>query len=170
MSYGIYKIMIGGLPYVGKSSNIEQRFLRHKSAFEAGTQAAKLQAAYDKYKDAEMSILEHTYVDKDLLARKEVFWIKKLNSINNGWNTRGDSSADKVYTWEEQQILAAFIMILDKVPDTDICVETGLTPKMLQTIRQGTNYGWLALEFPKEYNQMRVYTKPTGYSKYYKNF
>ena len=171
MTYGVYKIEINGLPYVGKSSNIEQRFIKHKNAFEAGTQAKKLQQAYDLYKDAKMSILEYVPNDPNLLARKEYFWIKKLNSINNGLNTQPTNSAkDEPYSYEQHKVLAAFLMLLDKVPDTDICMETGLTPKMLESIRQGTNYSWLAGDFPIEYHQLRTVTKSTGYSKNYKNF
>lgn len=171
MTYGVYKIDIGGLVYVGKSSNIEQRYIKHKNAFEAGTQAPKLQAAYDKYKQATMTILEYVANDPNLLARKEYYWIKKLNSIDNGLNTQLTNSAkDAPYTYEQQQILAAFLMLLDKVSDTDICMQTGLTPKMLDAIRQGTNYSWVSEDFPIEYHQLRTATKSSGYSKKYKNF
>lgn len=171
MSYGIYKIVINGLPYVGKSTNIEQRYLKHKNDFERGVQPPKLQKAYDTYKAATMSILETIPPNADLLARKEYFWIKKLNSIDNGYNTQPVSTpTTNKYTYAEQQILAAFLKLLDKMPDTDICIETGLTPKILDTIRKGTNYSWLAIDFPNEYRQLRALTKPTGYSKNYKNF
>lgn len=162
--------MIGGLPYVGKSSNIEQRYKQHKVAFEARTQPKKLQQAYDLHKDAVMSILESIIPDKDNLAKREAYWIKKLNSINNGWNEQPTTITTKEYTYEEQKAIQAFSMLVDKANETDICMATGLTPKMIQAIRLGTNYGWLAIEFPEEYATLLAQRKSAGYSKNYKNF
>lgn len=169
MTAGIYKLELNGLPYVGKSDNIELRFKQHLNELKLGTHNYKLQQAYEEYGTPTLKILESMFKDKLYMASREQYWIGKLCSITKGYNIVNSLGSEKKLSYEDEKIIEAFLSI-NKLPDLDICLNTGITDKMLKSIKQGTNFTWLQFLFPTEYKQLRVTTKSTGYSKNYKNF
>ena len=84
MSIGIYKITnkINGKSYIGLSSNIEERFKKHRQM-----QGEKvLYSAFKKYgiENFDFSILE--YCSLEQLAGREKYWIAYYDTYNNGYN------------------------------------------------------------------------------------
>jgi group I intron endonuclease len=170
MTYGIYKIVINGLPYVGKSANIEHRFLQHINMLKQGTHhSSKLQDAYNQYGNPKLHILQTLFPDPEHLSNREVYWINKLSSIPKGYNTINAKLSSKSYSYEDQKVIEAFNLILNKASDTDICCKTGITPKMINSIKQGTSHQWLQAEFPKEYQELRATSPRSPYNKYVRN-
>lgn len=86
---GIYSIecTVNKKHYVGSSNNIIKRLSRHKSDLEKlKHHSIKLQRAYNKYgKENFIFHLVETCKESELLER-ENYWIKYLNSVNNGYN------------------------------------------------------------------------------------
>lgn len=83
---GVYKITIGDEFYIGSSVNIEARTRQHKASLRAGRSPQKLQAAYNKYGELHVDILEvaadnMTAID---LLRREQFYYEELNPQLNG--------------------------------------------------------------------------------------
>lgn len=86
---GIYKITnkINGHSYIGLSSNIEQRFQYHKTKYNWEREKDKaLYQAFKKYgiQNFKFEILEECPIEE--LSEKEIFYIQKFNSYNNGYN------------------------------------------------------------------------------------
>lgn len=84
MSVGIYKITnkINGKSYIGLSSNIEERFKKHRQK-----QGEKiLYSAFEKYgiENFEFSVLEYCLLEQ--LAEREKYWIAYYDTYNNGYN------------------------------------------------------------------------------------
>ncbi len=105
---GIYSItnIINDKKYIGQTYSIKNRWYRHKQELENNTHHNKhLQYAWNKYgQDSFLfSILELCGVDN--LNERETYWIKKLNSFNDGYNlTSGDIGCrGYVHTQEELQ-------------------------------------------------------------------
>ena len=83
---GIYKITnkINGKIYIGQSNDIYRRFYEHQT--KGGTSRIPVDVAIQKYGKDKFSyeVLEECSIDE--LNQKETFWIKKLNTIENGYN------------------------------------------------------------------------------------
>lgn len=93
MSIGIYKITnkVNGKSYIGLSSNIEERFKKHRQM-----QGEKiLYSAFKKYgiESFDFSVLE--YCSLEQLAEREKYWIAYYDTYNNGYNATlgGDGRA-----------------------------------------------------------------------------
>lgn len=93
-SIGIYKIenKINGKVYIGQSIDIFKRWAVHANAKKSPKMVitkAILKYGVDKFN---FEILE--LCDKTLLNQREIYWIDKCNSYNNGYNSTkgGDSS------------------------------------------------------------------------------
>lgn len=89
MTIGIYQIrnIINDKKYIGLSKNCENRFKKHKRLLKNNKhENIKLQNAWNKYGEQNFvfSIIEETN-SKDL-EKKEIFYIKKNNSIDDGYN------------------------------------------------------------------------------------
>ena len=173
MSYGIYKLSFKETAkvYIGRSEDIEGRYKQHISVLKSKNVQhynKALQAAYDKYGDPKLEILECMQVNVEALAAREMFYILKFNSVANGFNI----SYGEIKILEElpkdkyanDMIRKAFKLIIAKVFDSDICCETGITDKMINSIKQGTNYTWLQVEFHADY-ALLMRRRTTKYSK-----
>ena len=84
MSIGIYKITnkINGKSYIGLSTNIEERFKKHRQK-----QGDKiLYSAFQKYgiENFDFSIIE--LCSSELLSEREKYWIAYYDTYNNGYN------------------------------------------------------------------------------------
>jgi predicted GIY-YIG superfamily endonuclease len=173
MSYGIYKLSFKQTSkvYIGRSEDIENRYKQHLSVLKSKNVKhynKALQLAYDKYGDPKLDILECLQVNSEALAAREVFYILKYNSVANGFNVSyGETKIleelpkDK---YANDMIRIAFKLIIAKTIDSEICCQTGITDKMINAIKQGTNFTWLQVEFPVEYAQL-MRSRSTKYSK-----
>ena len=86
---GIYMIKnkLNNKIYVGQSSNIENRWWKHKSFLNKNTHHNKrLQEDWNKYgkENFMMKILEEC--PNSLLNEREIYWINHFNSFENGYN------------------------------------------------------------------------------------
>jgi group I intron endonuclease len=84
-----FKNILNRKIYVGQSSHVERRYLRHLNDLRKGIHPAKvLQAAWDKYgeNNFEFKILEECEIPE--LDEKEIYYIKELHShvSENGYN------------------------------------------------------------------------------------
>lgn len=102
---GIYciKNKINNKVYIGKSKNIYRRITQHlydlKNKRKKNENSHFLNAWY-KYGrgNFEYSILEELKLDNDICKERELYWIKKYNSIDRrfGYNLRMDSSSQMI--------------------------------------------------------------------------
>lgn len=102
---GIYKIVHkeSGKCYVGLSVNIYQRWVAHKSFYKSGQRRSSIYNALKKYGiDAfEFAVVEECH--KDILEEREKFWIKELDSVNNGYNLTWGGESNKNVSEETRQ-------------------------------------------------------------------
>ena len=84
---GIYLITnkLNGKKYVGQSCNIEKRWKKHIANSKAGTKF-HIHNAIKKYgvENFSFEVLEECPVDK--LNEREIYWIDKFDTYNNGYN------------------------------------------------------------------------------------
>lgn len=86
---GIYKIqnLINGKVYIGQTRNFANRWAHHRYDLNSGVATnSHLQRAWNKYGEDnfEFSVVEECDVEK--LNEREVYWIDKHDSFNNGYN------------------------------------------------------------------------------------
>lgn len=91
MSKGIYKITntINNKSYIGKSSDIENRFKYHKTNFNNLREWNKtLYKAFRKYglENFTFEVIEELDDYNEKSNEREIFWIKYYNSFINGYN------------------------------------------------------------------------------------
>lgn len=115
MTIGIYSIRQLGTPrrYIGKSQNVENRFLAHKNQLRKNIRskdcnrflyAAVQKHGIDKFK---FEILERfDSLDEVLLADRELYWMKKFRSHEVGFNLRLDSSTKTVVHEKTRRLLS----------------------------------------------------------------
>lgn len=90
MICGIYKIecTVNGKVYIGQSNNIKKRWAEHRRELNNNSHVNKhLQAAYNKY-GADSFIWEIIEeFEEDELDNREIYYIEKYDSFNNGYNS-----------------------------------------------------------------------------------
>ena len=89
MAIGIYKIqnLINDKVYIGQSVDIEKRWSTHKAELKNNYHYnVHLQSAWNKYgeENFEFSIVEECDIGQ--LNQREIYWIVKFNSYENGYN------------------------------------------------------------------------------------
>ena len=90
MTIGIYKItnLINGKSYIGKSKNIETRFVYHKTPCRWSKEENKpLYKAFKKYglDNFNFDVIEECKEDE--LNIKEIYWIGYYDTYKNGYNS-----------------------------------------------------------------------------------
>ena len=94
---GIYKItnLINGKMYIGQSIDIEKRWEEHK--FYSGKENTAIQSAFKKYGISNFSFEVIEECLREELDAKEIYWIAKYDSFNNGYNlTQGGMSKHRL--------------------------------------------------------------------------
>lgn len=104
---GIYAIhnIKNGKYYIGQSKDIEYRWKQHKSRLKNNKHENKhLQNSYNKYgfENFEYVLLEECDIEE--LDRKEILYITKYDSYNNGYNQDLGGSGCKGYKHTEEEI------------------------------------------------------------------
>lgn len=156
---GIYKLVFPELPdwpYVGQSLDINQRYYNHLTSLKRGDGNYKLQDAYDQGGDPELEILEECTADQ--LHEREMYWVEKLDSINNGLNlTTGGDSSGSGYTharskFSREQLLEVW-KLLQNPSNTyqNISDLTGVSSNQVAWITKGKTHKWLMEEFPEQW-------------------
>lgn len=88
MSCGIYKIenLKNGMIYIGQSVNIERRWAAHRCAAKQDKNNYPLYSDIRLYGEKNFSFEIVEFCEKEELDAREVYWIEKYNSYNNGYN------------------------------------------------------------------------------------
>lgn len=162
MTSGVYKLTFGNDEiYIGRSTNIEQRYKAHLSDMRLGKSSKKILAAYRKHGAPLLYIL---CIESDLDKQKqlEIDFIKENNSINCGLNTTlggedvmyGELNTGSKYSniqiYQVLQLLANNIdLTLQEISD-----KTEISISVVKDISAGTRHTWLASEYPEEYSKM----------------
>lgn len=116
MACGIYKItnIINNKSYIGQSKNIETRWRRHK--FEAKNAKGScydypLYRAIRKYgiENFSFEILEECLVEE--LNNKEIYYIKKFNTFNNGYNQNEGGNSGNFSTLSKNNIEQIILLL-----------------------------------------------------------
>lgn len=137
---GIYMIVntVNGKKYIGSSSNVKRRLRDHLYSFRSKSNFKNLQNDFEKFGEEsfKFKIIEEVN-NKDILKKREDYYIEKLNTMEEGYNLRyavprGRNSAatvlnDKVYSdvislcETENVSLSSWIReaILEKLERTD---------------------------------------------------
>lgn len=162
MTIGIYMLTFEGLeewPYVGQSQNIEDRYTAHKSSIKLGKSNFKLLEAFaisNKY--PQLTILEKC-VNTDNLDEKELYWIARLDSINNGLNLT-DKVINKAYgegnfnsKFSNETITNAFLFICENLhlSNKQLGDATNTSVSVVTGIMDGHIHLWLKDVFPDKY-------------------
>jgi group I intron endonuclease len=135
---GIYKITNPkGKIYVGKSKNIELRFNQYYK-IQCCKQQRKLYNSLCKYnpKHHNFDILEECSLD--VINEREIFWIKKLNSIKNGLNlTKGGDGGELADESKELRRLNSMKPILQYSLDGEFIKEYPGASEAIKHINKG---------------------------------
>lgn len=142
MNIGIYAIKntVNGKHYVGQSVNLKSRKYEHFRLLNANKHHnVHLQAAYNKYgkENFKFEIIESykdiDYINKQFLTEREIFYIEKLNCINEGYNqappnkeqtsfTIADEYKKSIWVWskEDKNLVGSYDSIREACGKLDL--------------------------------------------------
>lgn len=163
---GIYKIenIINHKVYIGQSTNIQKRWIRHKStAFNVDDHSYEnpLYRAMRKYgiENFNFSVLEECSCEE--LNQRERFWIKKYNSFFEGYNLTfgGDGSGSK----ERKESIIGIIHDLESTSlfQHEIAEKWHISEEMVQGINTG-RYWKYDREYPIRQRPQKQYCIDCG--------
>jgi hypothetical protein len=164
MTTGIYILRFNSTDkvYIGQSLDIEDRFIKHKSAFNRSAAAPKLQQAFDTYGMPILDILLECSIDNLNIAEKEA--IEIFDSVKNGFNTLsesgnpimfGEKSGTARYT--NEQYISVLRLLIQKDPTLSkrqIEQITGISIYTIRHIAALESHCWLSELCPKEYMEL----------------
>ena len=104
---GIYMIKnnINNKVYIGQSSDIKKRWKKHiEDLNNKNHHNYHLQGAWDKYGSSNFEFVILEICDKSELDKKEEFYIKKYNSLKNGYNLDNGGSGCVGYKHSKEEI------------------------------------------------------------------
>lgn len=171
MTSGVYKLSFGTLVYIGRSSNIEQRYRAHVSDIQLGKSSSKLCSAYVQYGLPKLEIL---HVEEDFAKQKEleVYYIRHFNSYVNGLNST-EGGEDILYgelnhacKYTNNQLMEV-LRLLANNPEMllkDISSISGVHMNTVREVSAGTKHLWLSLEYPDLYAK-HIANKPNRKSR-----
>lgn len=162
MTSGIYIIhnTINEMVYIGKSSNIEDRWIRHKQELSKNTHHSyKLQKDYNYGVVLYYDILEISYED---LSSKEVAYIKEFNSYYCGYNcTTGISTTGSGYDSVNASLNKEdYKSIINYIAYTqhslvEISKILNVPLSIVNNISSLRRHSWIESEMPVEYAILR---------------
>lgn len=165
MTCGIYLLKFENTNkvYIGQSLNIEDRFIKHKSAFSRQAAAPKLQNGYNNFgMPTLMIILECSYKELND-AEKEA--IEIFDSVNNGFNTLSEAGnpvlfGEKVGTskYSNEQYISVLRLLVQENPTLnkrDIENITGVSIYTIRHIAALESHGWLKEVEPLLYDKLK---------------
>lgn len=164
MTTGIYVLKFNNTNkvYIGQSLDIEDRFIKHKSAFTRGVAAPKLQQAFNTYGMPNLEVLIECTISELNSTEKEA--IEIFNAVNNGFNTLsesgnpimfGEKSGTARYT-NEQYILVLRLLVqkTPRLSKREIEEITGISIYTIRHIASLESHCWLAEVCPGEYVEL----------------
>lgn len=160
MHTGIYLLSwdTADLYYVGQSTNIERRFIAHKSTAKHNKHRNyKVQDAFNTYGEPTLTILDICEIDE--LDSKEKYWVNEFKSssllnISEVFpSTSGTLSPSSKYS--KNTILRVFSLLYrtDK-PLREIAMLCDTSIGIPGNISRGDTHTWLKEEYPEKYSRM----------------
>lgn len=140
---GIYMIqnIVNGKVYIGKSFDINKRWSNHKYELNKGVHANNhLQSAWNKYGEENFNFTIVETCDEEMLNDLEVFWIKKVDSFNSGYNQTEGGEGSHLSEEIKNKISAASKEWWSN-PDNK---------QRMSELRKGSGSYWYGKTFPKE--------------------
>lgn len=158
---GIYKLNFIGTNYVyiGQSIDIMKRYSVHLTCMRQGIHSKKLQEAYAKYGEPSIQVLEECD-DADFLDITEEFYIKKFNSVLEGFNSTTKAAGgvsigeDNGNSKNSNEIIieAFFLLTGDTLLSLkEIASITSVSHDTIKQISRGVQYTWLKKLYPTKY-------------------
>ncbi|MFC7439557.1 GIY-YIG nuclease family protein [Laceyella putida] len=90
--------------YVGQSIHIQNRFKQHLAALEKGNHhSKKLQEDFDKFGPEQFTLEILEICKRDELDQKEIEWINKFDSLQNGYNVQGPQNQKSQWFQREKR-------------------------------------------------------------------
>lgn len=167
MTAGIYKLSFSPeqrYTYIGKSTNIERRFVEHVCTLRRGEGTKKLQEAFSIFGIPKIHIL---VVSTDHLSELEKYYIKIYDSYHRGLNsTEGGEGVESSpsnpsckYLIEDYYMVLWYLGKRPIYTFKQIEEETKVSSIVISKISQGISHSWLKQVFPKEYQDMESLRK-----------
>ena len=164
MTCGIYILKFNGTNkvYIGQSIDIEDRLIKHKSAFNRQAASPKMQQAFNDYGMPTLEILlECNTVE---LNKIETEAIEIFNSVDAGFNTLkeagnpvmfGEKAGTARYT-NEQYILVLQLLVQKNptLSKREIEEITGISIYTIRHIAALESHCWLSEVSPMEYTEL----------------
>lgn len=164
MTIGIYKLEFPTLeefPYVGQSSNIEERIKQHKYYLKTNRSNQWMQLAFEITGEYPKSTVLETVASIVDLNSREVYWINKLDSINNGLNItdkvdnlgRGENNFNAKYSnYLIEDIFLYSVANIELLSNKQIAQAFGVDASVVASIIAGINHSWLIEKYPVKYD------------------
>lgn len=158
MSCGIYSLVFAEEKvYVGKSVNIERRFLQHLSDLKNNTSNYKLQKAYKHYGPPSLYILEEC--SEVSLNDKEIEYIKLLETVEKGLNISaggeyfisGLLNPNSKYSQEDIEKLFHYIVDNSSTSIIDVSKKFNIPYNTVFDIASCNSHLWLKSKYPDKY-------------------
>lgn len=145
MKQGIYKItnINNGKVYIGRSSNIEERWKEHKEALVSGKHHSyKLQECYNSLEnkdDLKFEIIEEVKYENERIV-KEQYYIDKYDAYHNGYNCSEFADNPK-YIKPKKEDIHNFIFYASWYEVIDAYERSGQPDVASELAKQIINYG-----------------------------
>lgn len=166
MTCGIYKLKFNNTNkvYIGKSKNIEYRWIKHKYDLSSGRASKKLLKAYAEYGMPTIEIM--CECTEDELPAAEAEAIEIYNSILNGFNTVaaikainvehpcGENSGNTKYYNRQIEQAFEYTFLYPELTYKEIQDITGVNKSTIAMIVCGQQHKWLKTVFPEEYSKV----------------
>ena len=169
---GIYKIenKITNKVYIGKSINIEKRWIQHRCHLNNNVHANDyLQKAWNKYGENGFNFSVLCECEESILDEKEIYYINlhKATDRSYGYNLRegGDGGSLSQETIEKlrgvgsilseddvRHIKMCMYLLMDRKEISEI---NNVSPKVLTAISQGKNWGYVLLELNDKIHNLK---------------
>ena len=171
MTCGIYKLSFEGTDkvYIGKSKNIESRFIEHKRYLRTGRASKKMQEAYSAYGLPTLDILLEC--EEAELVDAEIEAIGIYNSVDQGFNSVAESRGGSLGLYGElaptaqysnsQYISAATLLAETNLTVAEIALQLNMKRAVVASIKHLAAHGWIEIEYPDLY--IRLKTKLNSY-------
>lgn len=159
MTIGIYKLTFKDTDqvYIGRSKHIDKRNCQHLRSLRSGDSPYKLQKAYEVFGDPTITVLEECPLEE--LHLKEEHYIIEYNSIHNGFNSIGVSSATNYDIFSNKSLYPkeVYVEILFYYVHTNLSVEeisniTGASIYSINSLAALESHYWLKKDAPEDYD------------------
>lgn len=164
MTCGIYILKFSNTAgvYIGQSIDIEDRFIKHKSAFSRKVAPPKLQKAFDTYGMPTLNILAECSISDLNLTEREA--IEIYDSVNTGFNTLREAGNPVLYgdktgnaKYSNEQYLSVLRLLVQNNPSLNkrqIEEVTGVSIYSIRHIAALESHTWMKEVEPELYSKL----------------